>query len=67
MPLHSGSLLEPAGGLKNLKKGLGMVVYSCNPSTQKAEAGKLWVPGQLVLYIETLSLKKKKLEILLKI
>jgi hypothetical protein len=38
------------------------VVPACNPSTQKAETGKLGVWGKLGLYSKTLSQKKKKKE-----
>jgi hypothetical protein len=27
-----------------------MVVYTCNPNSWEAEAGELWVPGQIVLH-----------------
>jgi hypothetical protein len=38
----------------------GMVVYVCNPSIWKGEAGRLWVWGQCGLHNETLSQKKSK-------
>jgi hypothetical protein len=43
----------------------GIVVHTCNPSTQKAKAGGLQVPGQPGLYGKTLSQKKKFLYFLL--
>jgi hypothetical protein len=37
-----------------LKKGKpSVVVHSSNPSTQVAEKGGLWIPGQLELHRET--------------
>jgi hypothetical protein len=36
---------------------LSMVVHTCNPSTQEAEAGELGVPGQPGLCSKTLSQK----------
>jgi hypothetical protein len=38
---------------------LGVVVHSCNLSTQEAEAGGSLVQGQPGLHSETLSLKEK--------
>jgi hypothetical protein len=37
-----------------------MVVHACNPSTQEAKVGGLWVCGQPRLHSKTLSQKKKK-------
>jgi hypothetical protein len=37
----------------------GMIVYTCNPTTQEAEAGGSWVQGQLGLHSETTSQKKE--------
>jgi hypothetical protein len=43
-----------------IRKELGMVVNIYNPSTQEAEAGGSWVPGQLGSHSETMSLKRKE-------
>jgi hypothetical protein len=41
------------GGAQKLSDWLGMVVHTCNPTTQEAEAGGSRVPGQPELYSET--------------
>ena len=40
-----------------------MVLHICNPNTQVAEAGRLWVWGQPGLNSETMSLKEKGWEV----
>jgi hypothetical protein len=42
---------------------LGVLVYTCNPSTQKAETGRFQVLVQPELHSEILSQKKKKVNI----
>jgi hypothetical protein len=38
----------------------GVVVYTCNPSTQEAEAGGLWIQGSLGYIVRScINLKKK--------
>jgi hypothetical protein len=37
-----------------------MLVHVCNPNTQEAEVGRLWVLGQAGLHSKTLSQKQKK-------
>lgn len=36
---------------RNVESDLAMVVWSCNPNTWEAEAGKIWVCGQSELLI----------------
>jgi hypothetical protein len=54
------SYLLGMGTIFPLKKkyNLSVVAHTCNPSTQKAEAGGSWVPGQPGLQSETHSQKK---------
>jgi hypothetical protein len=44
-------------------KNVSVVAHTCNPSTQEAEAGGSWVPGQSGLHNKTLCQKKKKSEL----
>jgi hypothetical protein len=51
--LHSSTI----GSLFKKAIDLGMVEHSCNSGTQKAEAGRSQVEGQLELHSKTLSKK----------